>query len=266
MADKATIDAVGTAAPASAGGGAGNNPSKLWSIPGSFEIGNQRMTVNRIELKGHYSFEPKHGIPAKKLSVIKLHGTGLGLYDRVAFGALKTILKNSGSTDEMLSFTVPDFGGSVKDGGNLWLSLLSKNRSQINRAIAPYFVYSSTKEEDEDKSEDGKAKGGSKDAEGTSGGPGPAELMMAALGDTVKGVAGAVAAGLTGGGPAKQPAAAPAATAASPKSKEKKPEAGADDDAGGPEEVEGEEEQKAPTAVLPENVKQARELVTIGLP
>lgn len=135
--------------------------SKIWSIPGEFFAGGQRVEVRQIRINNQI-FTPIHGIPVKAGDNLEFRGTGLSVFSRVGFAlesegsSLKTVLKASGSTDSVIFFNIPNLSGSVKDGGFVWLKLLSA-RQIFSKTIAPYLEYLGKPEEESEEEKKAKA-------------------------------------------------------------------------------------------------------------
>jgi hypothetical protein len=183
--------------------GGGREPG-VWAIPGSFNLGRRRIEVARIEV-GDKIIHPtaSGGIHLKSKDSVRFFGSGLDVYYRAEFlgegsdAVLDRALITSQDNGAVISFTVPDFDNSVKDGGYFWLRLSSRSVPQANRTISPYLVYQIEETKDQaEKRKVGEAAG----REGEGGDAGArvvSEILNAGLGP-IGAVAGTLAASSVG--------------------------------------------------------------------
>ena len=183
--------------------GGGREPG-VWAIPGSFNLGRRRIEVARIEVGGKIIHPTASGgIHLKSKDTVRFFGSELNVYNRAEFlgegsdAVLDRALITSQDNGAVISFTVPDFDNSIKDGGYFWLRLSSRNVPQANRTISPYLVYQI--EEVKDQAERSRAEEAA-GREGEGGGAGArvvSEILNAGLGP-IGAVAGTLAASAAG--------------------------------------------------------------------
>ncbi len=130
-------------------------------VPGKTTIGGHEVKITGL-LIGRELFVPTRDIPLQVDEEIDFSGQGLALYDRVGFAYSKgedsfdVALKDSASGDGFLRFKVPKLN-NVKDGGYVWLKLLSTRASQANVSLAIPAVYFGVEDQQQ---EDGKTNTG----------------------------------------------------------------------------------------------------------
>ncbi len=181
------------------GQNSGGKQSGTWSIPGYFFLGSRRIAITEIRVN-NVSIHPNNtgGIRLKHNDRVTFIGSGLEIYNEAGFlgegsgASLKNILIAPESGGSKLSFTVPDFDNSIKDGGYFWLKLFSKV-SRAQKVIAPYLVYGVEETEEQKKQkkiseEEDKIKGLK-----TVLTPGPTSLVMGAMGGVIGVIAKATA-------------------------------------------------------------------------
>ncbi|MCX6797487.1 MAG: hypothetical protein NTX98_03375, partial [Candidatus Doudnabacteria bacterium] len=165
----------------------GSDPKKPRAIilGQGFVVNGRQIIVHRITDK----------VRAKSKVVIE--GFHLNAYNKVQLGVGQNWFnpvdfKKAYGDSEPISFLIPNFSRSLKDGDHIFVRLLSASYPVANGFITKYLIYS-TKTEEEEAAEAGEKAGkGTQGKAGEGGAGGPTEIATGAMGAVLGGITGAL--------------------------------------------------------------------------